>query len=138
MAKKFEQIIEGSKPVMIDLGEASNIIIEKVVVLERNSDEDITVTVSYLPVANGEEDQDQGKVKRHTEVIAKIPKDKTELEADFHAIDEMEPSIFTVDGAKVRIEGSTIEDELLDDEEEEDDDENDFQGGEDEDDDEDE
>ena len=132
MSKKFEQVVEGSKPVMVDLGEASNIIIEKVTVLERGENEEVTVTVSYLPIANGEEDTDQGKAKRHTEVIATIPKDKTEVEADFHAIDEMEPSIFTVDGAKVKVEGSTIEEEL-DDEEEEDDNQEAY-GGEEEDD----
>ena len=134
MSAKFEQVVEGSKPVMVDLGEASGIIFEKVTVLERGENEDVTVTVSYLPIATGEEDDKEGeKLKRKNEVIATIPKDKTEVSADFHAIDEMEPSIFTVDGAKVKIEGSKIVDENFDDEED-DDDEEAYQGEDDDDD----
>lgn len=116
----FSQTIEGSKPVMIDLGEFQGVTITKVTLLNPTEAKDVKVSFSYFPMAGGEDDDE--KPKRKSEVIAEFKDGKTEIEVDSLATDEMEPSVFTTDGAKVKIEGTFMNNDFEEEEDEDDDD----------------
>jgi hypothetical protein len=122
----FTQTIQGSKPVMIDLGQASGVTITKVTLLNPNEAKNVKVSFSYLPLPTGEEDEDEKPVRK-SEVIAEFKDGKTSIEVDSIATDEMEPSVFTTDGAKVKIEGIFMADDYFNEEELEEDGENAYQ-----------
>ena len=79
------------------------------------------VSFFVYSVLDPEEDDDE-KPKRKDEVIAEFKDGKKEVETDSIATDEMEPSVYTTEGAKVKIEGTFMNDDFDDEEEDEDDD----------------
>ena len=126
MGKEYKQVVEGEKPVAIDMGDAMGITLKKVKLVSKG-DKEVTITVSFVPLADGEIDEDQDAKKpeapkRKEDVIATFKDGQTELDIDYKLIDEMEPSIFTSPDAKVEIIGE-YDEELIDDDDEEEDEE---------------
>lgn len=99
----YSQLVIGNKPAIVDLKNFTNIQIETAALkVKPEGAKKVDVFISFIPVENSSK---RKKAIRKEEKIATFDEDTTVTSADYIVTDEMEASVYTVDGAEVLLSG---------------------------------
>ena len=99
----YTQVVVGNRPAMVDLKTFTNVQIQNALLVHKDEGIDtVNVWISYVPV---EDTGSRKKPARKAEIFATFKDGQKTTDADYMVTDEMEASVYTTDGAEVKLTG---------------------------------
>ena len=99
----YTQVLVGNKAAMVDLKTYTNVQITNALLVHKDEGVDtVNVWISYVPVLDT---GSRKKPSRVAEIFATFKDGQKTTEADYMVTDEMEASVYTTDGAEVKLSG---------------------------------